>query len=311
VNDIVWDNTHQVLYASVPANAPNYANEILTINPSTGAIVSSQLAGNDPDVLAISDDDQYLYVGNAGDSTIERFILPSMTPDISWSLGSCLIGPCIAVDIQVAPGFPHTTAVSLGNDGGVVIYDDSTSRPMSVSWVFGTFVSLQWGADDAALYGSDDYSKFYLMSVDTNGATLMSTVWPNCNYNACGAIHFDSGTGDIYFDVGIILDAAGNSVGSFQNYYPFGVIATDSSINQAFHVVPGNESTCNSGFGAGIGIRSYDMTTLQAIACINILPTQAFTANKMIRWGTNGLVLTLNNGDSNAGLVLLQGSFIH
>lgn len=316
VNDIVWDSAHQVLYASVPNGAASDANDILTINPETGAIIATQPAGSDPDVLAISDDDQYLYVGEDGSSAIQRFILPGLTPDITWNLGSGTYSPYFALDIQVAPGSPHTTAVTLGEsgvssvaDGGIVIYDDSTPRPVTVPGfgpTINSYDSLQWGANDTALYASDtenvDGGDFYVLSVNSHGAALTSDV----KGVVSSPIHYDAGNGLFYADGGVILDSMGTQVGAFQSsLLPQGGIVPDSSINRAFQV-----------YGAGGGameitIQSFDMTTLQPVGNLDGLPVVAFSAPRIIRWGPNGLALIVNDALSNTGILLLEGSFVH
>ncbi len=69
---------------------------------------------------------------------MQRFTLPSLTTGYQlFDLGSNnFYGAYFALDLQVAPGAPHTTAVTLGNmsespeaEGGVVIYDDATLAP--------------------------------------------------------------------------------------------------------------------------------------------------------------------------------------
>ncbi len=121
-SDIVWDNNHQVLYLSVPSivtstgHPVSNGNSIVALNPLTGTIESTQFAGSEPDVLAISADDQFLYAGVDGAASVQRFTLPNLLPDLKYSLGADkLYGAYFGVDIQVAPGLPHTTAVSRGS----------------------------------------------------------------------------------------------------------------------------------------------------------------------------------------------------
>ena len=119
-NDLVYDPLRQVIYLSVPAAALTEGNTISVLDLATGAITASQFAGSDPNILAISDDQQYLYAGLDGQSAIERFILPALTMDVGINLGrdpSSEI-PYSALDLQVAPGQPHTLAVALGEPEG-------------------------------------------------------------------------------------------------------------------------------------------------------------------------------------------------
>jgi hypothetical protein len=139
-NDLVWDPLNQVMYISVPSSASTHANQVCVLDPATATITNCEAAGSEPDRLTISDDSQFLYVGEDGTGSVQRFTLPGLTPDISYSLGSDPNeGPYFALDLQVAPRAPHTTAVTKGifnlspdEIGGVTIYDDSTPRPVRV-----------------------------------------------------------------------------------------------------------------------------------------------------------------------------------
>jgi hypothetical protein len=165
--DIVFDPMNKVIYLSVLGNAAANGNTISVLNPATGAITSSVPAGSNPDVLAISDNSQYLYAGIDGSSSVQRFTLPGVAKDISYSLGSnATFGPYFALDLQVAPGTPHTTAVTLGNtgvspvaEGGITIFDDATARPTTAPGFGGTgnlFDSLRWGPNVSTLYAADN-----------------------------------------------------------------------------------------------------------------------------------------------------------
>ena len=120
-NDIVNDPTNQVIYLSVPGRIPPNGNTISVLDLASAQITRSQFGGSDPTVLAISGDSQFLYAGIVGTSSVQRFALPSLTPDINCPLGRHpIFGPNVAIDLQVAPGAPHTTAVTLGSHNIVV-----------------------------------------------------------------------------------------------------------------------------------------------------------------------------------------------
>ncbi len=214
-NDMVWDPLNQVIYISVPGTASTNANEICVLNPTTAKITSCQAAGSEPDVLAISDDSQFLYVGQDGTNSVQRFILPNLTPDISYTLGSYFTGESYyALDIQVAPGAPHTTAVSNGlldvdphALGPITIFDDSTPRPTStpIGDLGGgeNYASLQWGSDATELYAANSETTsydFYTLTVSSSGVVLDED-YPSVFWNG-GRIHYDSANGLIYSDDG-------------------------------------------------------------------------------------------------------------
>jgi trimeric autotransporter adhesin len=85
-HDIVWDAAHGKLYVSISSADPNAPNSIVPIDPVKGSAGPPVAAGNNPDLLAISSDSDYLWVGLDGDNAVQRFLLPRLTKDISFTL---------------------------------------------------------------------------------------------------------------------------------------------------------------------------------------------------------------------------------
>ena len=184
-NDMVWDPTNQVIYLSVPSLAPANGNTIAVLNPTSGAIQSTQFAGSEPDALAISDDSQFLYAGLDGSSSVQRFALPNLLPDIGYLLGAGQypFGPYFAQGLQVAPGLPHTTSVSRGSALAfpalnMAIFDDGTQRPVVADQ--GTYDSPQWGSG-GKIYAANNWDTrfdLFVLTVGSNGVSL-SHDYPN------------------------------------------------------------------------------------------------------------------------------------
>ena len=292
---LVYDPGRQVIYASVPSSATTNPNTISVLDVNSLAITASQPSGSNPNVLAISDDGQFLYAGLNG--SVERFILPALTPDISYPLGSDFLGhPHVALDVQVAPGAPHTTAVTIGSvsfspslDGPLTIFDDATPRPV-VPVGSNLCDSLQWGADATTLFCSSTQfsSDLFLMAVDVNGVSIKQDV-RNASANK---IHRDAGTNILYGDNGNSVNSSGLPVGNFNT---FGAMAPDSGLNKAFFM----------GFGAG-SITSYNLRHFTPITTINVPGISGFAGNQLIRWGQNGLAFTTSGGQ----IILVAGNFL-
>jgi hypothetical protein len=116
-NDIAADSAHQAIYLSIPNTVPE-GNSIGVLDLASAKIVGTEFAGSNPGRLSISDNSQFLYAGIDGNASVQRFALPALTTDLSYPLGSSsLFGPFFALDLQAAPGAPHTSAVSLGIRG--------------------------------------------------------------------------------------------------------------------------------------------------------------------------------------------------
>jgi hypothetical protein len=319
-NDLVWDPLNHVLYISIPGSASAHANQICILNPASGAIVNCQAAGSEPDVMAISSDSQFLYVGEDGTGTVQRFILPALTPDISYSLGNDqeLGTPYYALDLQVAPGAPHTTAVSKGilnlepaAEGGVTIYDDATPRSASaLGWEFPggkTYDSLQWGTDATVLYAADTENEtngldFYTLTVNSSGVALNQD-YPSVFWNP-GRIHFDAGSGLVYSDDG--FHAVDPSTGLPDGIFEVGAgdpMAPDSNLNTVFifSQYVWQESS-------NYTIDLFDITHYLPVTQVPIFTTQ-FGLNKLgrfIRWGANGLAFN----DTAGNIYLASGPFV-
>jgi hypothetical protein len=267
-------------------------------------------AGSEPDVLAISDDSQLLYVGLDGSSQVQRFTLPTLATDINYSLGSnSIFGPYFAVDLQVAPATPRTTAVTRGAFngspvavGGLAIFDDAVMRPTTVcsGWgecqsggtlPGGLFDSLQWGADATTLYaanGEDTGFDFYVFSVSSSGVTETKD-YPS-SFSTFGIrIHYDRGTQLVYSDDGHVIDpSTGLPAGVFA---ASGVMVPDSTVNKAFFL---GQTSSQSG-SENFTIESFDLTRFTPINSVAV-PNVSGYPLRLIRWGSNGLAFNTTGG---------------
>jgi hypothetical protein len=310
VNDIKFDSLRNVLYLSVPGSSPTFPNTISVLDPVSSMIVAQQFAGSDPTFLSPSDDGQFLYASIKGTGSVQRFLLPTLQRDISFNLGfDQNLGPYYALDLQVAPEAPHTTAVALGTDptistlatGGLVVYDDATPRPAKIPGFSGPstnlFDALQWGADPTSLFAANLESSgndFYVVAVSPGGATLTHD-YPGVG-NTESHIHYDRTTKLVYYDGGNVVDpSTGMNVTGFGNQGS--VMVTDSNLNRAFFVALTGPTTV---------ISSFNLTTRAPIDSITI-PIGGFFAVHLVRWGQNGLAFETDSGQ----LILVGGAFIH
>ena len=206
-NDVVYDKVGGKLYVSVPGNSVAYPNSIVVINPSTGAVEASVWVGSEPNVLALSDDGQYLYVGLDGAAAVRRVYLPTLTPGLQFGLGSDLrYGPYMAGSIAVMPAASSTVAVvrlrkNISGTGGVAIYDDGVIRPVATAANYDVS-QVAFGTDPARLYGIGE--RITTLTVSPSGVTLddasgvYTQIIGRLRYQAgvlqCGATLFDPAT---------------------------------------------------------------------------------------------------------------------
>src|SRR5690349_20326649 len=86
-NDIVYSSLTGKIYASIPSRAGSGGNSIATIDPATGAVISSTFVGSEPKNLALSDDGHSLYVWLDGAFAVRRFDTLTNAPGLQFSIG--------------------------------------------------------------------------------------------------------------------------------------------------------------------------------------------------------------------------------
>jgi len=308
-NDLVWDATHQLIYLSIPSLASSNGNTVASLNPVTGNIQATQFAGSEPDVLAISNDNQFLYAALDGSSAVQRFTLPSLTPDITYSLGADpSYGPYFGLDLQVAPGLPRTTAVSRAvfpvspyAQGGIAIQDDANQRA-HIAWTTGDlYDSMQWASNSTIYAINNEIASFdlYGLTVNSTGVTLSSD-HQQAFAGFYVRMHYDPGTRLVYTDDGSVINpASGQRVAAFQ---ASGYMVPDSGLNRAFFLGQTQSQAGTPSFT----IESLDLTSLAPIAEIVVPYVRGFPLH-FIRWGSSGLAF---NDDAGFIYVINDNAFV-
>lgn len=309
VNSLAWSQQYQLLYATVPSYSKNYPNTVISINPYSTRIENVQYSGSGPDLVAISGDKKYLYTSLDGGYAVQRFLLPSLAPDINCSLGdNYTLGPNTAMDLQVSPVNSGTIAVTLGNSGlggiGAQSFEimDNCSVRGSVLGAALTFTTsnniqtIQWDSSGDKIYAAN-YDSIYTLGVSSSGASFLSD-YPNVFYQNPNSplfkIHYDLNTGLIYSDDGYVVDP--NS-GVVKGQYPVsGPMVPDSQGGLAFFSYTSRE---------GITIESFGLLDFKAIGGIS-LPDETGNPEQILRWGNNGLVVATDDGQ----LYLVGGTFV-
>jgi hypothetical protein len=320
-NALVWNPQQQVIYAAIPAGASSNASSIVAIDPTSGNIVASQTMPGEPNLLAISGDQQYLYVGITATATVLRLNLPSLTTDIQWSVGPTPPGndATSIYDMQVAPGLPHTLGVtqetaSQGSTSELAIYDDGVLRPNTGTAVIQPigYVNLfTWGADGSAIYATENTESGgpdFIYSVDAQGATLTGT-----NLGAFGGgetqLIYDPNENRLYDSEGDVVDpATGTSLGSFPA--SAASFAIDSTQHRVYFMGGAPfQSSVNTNGVAQIAVFDQDHFTAEGVielpAVAGAYTAPANGAACLIRWGTAGLAF---NAGSN--IYILDGPFV-
>jgi DNA-binding beta-propeller fold protein YncE len=312
---VAYDPHSALLYVATADYEPLYPNSIVAIDPTTGSVSKTQTVGSNPDLLSVSANGQFLYMGFASSTSMAQLPLPLPSTELTWALHNPATSAVYwAGNLEAAPQSPHTTALNLldiqltpANLGGVVIYDDKALLPNYVQgWGSSTLIfdGLAWGSSDQVLTGASATSPLSELQVNSSGVSVLATGTTDFN-STPGAIHSDFGTGLIYSDSGKVADPATQAV--VGNYNASGLLAPDSSLNRVF--ILGQTSTQQG--TNNFTIQSFDQKNYTPVSSLTIdnvlgIPTQ------LIRCGTSCLALLTNNqgnyGGTQGMVYLIQDS---
>jgi IPT/TIG domain len=323
-NALLGGPGQQVVYAAIAASAANNPDNVVAIAPDSGKVVASQAMPGEPTLLAISDDQQYLYVGMTAIATIARLKLPSLTPDIQWTVGP-VPSPNYAVSLysmQVAPSRPHTIAVAQANPNNpgateLAIYDDGIRRPdvaVGVDLPNGDMDILQWSADASTIYGAERTESGgpeFIYSINAQGAALVNVFHGALDVSG-SQLYFDRTKARLYDLAGEVVDATtGKLMGTFPS--SGSAFALDPGQRRAYFL-GGPAFTESLGYvdaGSGPEITVYDQDSLTSEGTI-VLPSANSgailippQASYLVRWGDAGLAFNMADA-----IYLLDGPFV-
>ncbi|MBV9009013.1 MAG: hypothetical protein JO354_07585 [Verrucomicrobia bacterium] len=297
-NHILYEPVSGKIYASVPSSAGSNGNSIVTIDPTRPAIVRYVFIGSEPDVLAASDDGQFLYAGLDGADAVRRYTIATHSAGLQFSLGNGYT----AADLKVLPGEPHSLAAALGYS--VAIYDDGVQRPNVAS---GLMNSLALSNSAAVLYAQDTQDSagtLFALAVNSTGVSVSNSA----NGELGGLIISDPGTDLIYDTYGGVADGKSLTLlGAFSqavrayNYYgttsgAIGGIVPDAANGRVFFLVYDSLSQTNA-----VTIAAFDSATFMPVGSLvipNVLTSSSNqgAATDLVPWGGDGLAFRTTNG---------------
>jgi trimeric autotransporter adhesin len=292
-NDLVWDPFTQLIYASLPSSYGVNGNTIAAINPTTGA-VAYHFAGSEPTKLALSGNGTYLYVGLDGDGSVQRFILPAFTPDISVNLETSTSGQLVAGSLAVSPTDAHMFALTsttncCEQEGQLEFFTDKTL----LNKLTNTEMTDLIFANATTLYGyaSGEVSE---VTVSSTGGKL-GTQWS-------GLVE---GT-EIAYDAGLIYGSSGQvfnpAIGELTGTFDVGAGCCSYSNNQ---ILP--DAAINRAFSVGVtpffesfGITSYNLSEFTPVGVANLEQLTNDVAAKAIQWGSSGVAFIAQSNCCNS-----------
>lgn len=276
---VVWDARSGRLYASIPSGASQHANEVVAINPETGAITGSVLAGSNPGALALSDDGSALWVALDGSGEVRRLELPGLTPGLAFSLGGSRVE-----EMHVMPGRPGTLAIALRNTccsprhEGVALYDDGVRRTRATQGHTGSN-TIAFGDSASVLYGYNNETTEYGFRTISVAADGLREVRVTGNVIGSFYTRIAFAAGRVYGTNGAVADAARHvRVGTFSG--------------GGWAVLPLPDLGRVAFVGDGGVVTVHDMNTFQQLGQVTVgggSEHPALSRMRLVRWGTDGL----------------------
>lgn len=288
-NDIVYNATDGLLYASVPATGIGTGgNSLVGIDPVTGNIKRQIWVGTKPNKLALSTDGKQMFVGIDGAGAVAQVDLPSGSVVNQFSLGGAAgiyNPPYTAGFLAAVPGSPNSVAVSAGT--GITIYDSGVPRPNSSTGV--GFGPIAFGSSSSILYLMNG-ATIEQLTVDSTGISAGATLATATNAYYQTSVQYDNGR--LYLSNGQVFDAStGTLLGTFYSTATSpatGPVVSDSTLGRAFIGL--------TGYSANGQVLAFDETTFNAAGniSVNAVGSQGYptTFQKIVRWGQNGLALS-------------------
>jgi len=138
-NDMCYISAQDRIYAITPGEAEN-GNSLCVIDPHFATVDTCFFIGSEPSMLALSSDEQFLYVGFDGTSVIKRVDVAASSIDLTFNLSYEEDNSSwFAEEMLVLPDDPHALMVihksAFCSKAGIGVYDDGELRA-------GTYSSL-------------------------------------------------------------------------------------------------------------------------------------------------------------------------
>lgn len=314
-NDLLYDRVSGKLYASTPGPQGG----IIAIDPVTGAVGPTVTTGSYPNKLAISDNAQYLYVSLDEGNAIRRLNLPSLSTDLTFSIGapppSTPQEYVCGKDIKVVPGTPRDVVVArathLGSNScnfndpqSVALYQNGVELPNTPS---GSFVHLlEFSDSPSLLFGLGTFSPGQLskISVTPSGLSLSDAsflpIWPGREFKYVNGL--------LYMASGDVVDPSSYSVvGSFTAGQSGGAFSMrpDTALQRLFITTFGQ-------FDTVAVVRSFDLNTFGLLGSLEIpnlgspAVPQLTRTTGLSRWGSNGLAFRTSSNE----IVLIRSPLV-
>lgn len=286
-NDILYVPSEERIYVTTPSGGSR-GNSLCVIDPYFGEVEVCYPIGSEPGVMALSDDEQFLYIGLRGAAQVVQFSMVSKTIVNTFSLGSDpFFGSRYAEDIEVLPGQPQSIAVSMYRQAvsprhsGVAIVDSGVLRPNVTQDHTG---SNNIVFANGALYGyNNETSEFGLRRLLINAAGVTQGSVQEGLISGFDNV-IESQANRMYAKGGEVVNVAGATPfleGTFSILNTFRAAVEPAPDSNVVYFVT------HEFFNTTFRLETFDKTTFNGVSSLEI-PNMEGDVKKLIHWGTGG-----------------------
>ena len=286
---LVYDAPRGTFLVTVPGRDPSLGNELVEIDPETGAIGRHVYVGSEPSAIALADDGVTAYVGFDGASEIVRVDLPSLTVVDRFQTGyEPFYGYFYVEDLAVQPGHPDTVVASIRRHNlepdhhGVWVFRDGV-RLADHSDTYGVDVGnrIEFTDPDTVIAVNDHYStrvEPMELQITATGATKIRGSF-DPPFGWYGDIEAHDGV--LFTTSGYAVDPAGPTAlvhyGHYSAYWGNQLVEVFPSFGLVAYL-HGNELQQYSGAGVLLDSRSFDFGGNELTAMVASPDSLAFAS---------------------------------
>ncbi|HET9444031.1 MAG TPA: hypothetical protein VFO65_11950, partial [Acidimicrobiales bacterium] len=255
VTDVAYDHSRDVLLATVEPGHSALGNELVEVDPETGALGRHVFVGSDPGPITLTDDGTTAYVGLRGANRIAQVDLTTFGVSSFETGTDQAVPPQYVRDLEAAPGRNDVVIAALSRtvDPAVEVwaFDDGVRLPDHIATYPDWPRSLEFGSATTA-YGYDPaLSAFSTIQLGPTGLSNVSTTT-----TSMGVADFELAGGLVYSTSGkVIQPSTGEEVRSFA---ASGLIEVTPA-NERITFLGGDRtvSVFDTGTGAAVGARTF------------------------------------------------------
>lgn len=304
-NSMIFNPVNGLFYLSVPSSAgAPYGNSVVSVDPATGTLGTPIFVGSEPNKLALTSDGRYLWVGLDGAGAVRKVDLTAGVAGLQFALGGnggIYDNPYLAAALAALPGATDSVVVSLNSGFGTSlnIYDSGVPRTAATSGYYANPSALLVDGTRNEIYAGLSGS-YYVYTYTASGlkqkTAVFSGQYANSTYD-----EMQIANGRLYTDFGTVYDPeSGSLLGTFYNTgttAAAGTTTADTTLGKVFVL---------DSFAAGyptnynqiqiFNTSDYNLSGSSAIP-VSVASSSTVTyANRLTRWGSNGLAFRTSGG---------------